>query len=103
MTEMQSFHAIKYFIANEFGIDVNRIKYETDLQSDLNIYGDDATELIILLRDRFKVDISSFELDLYFRGEGFSFLEFIGIRPKPVYKKLLIKDLVRSVEVGYLV
>jgi hypothetical protein len=103
MTEMASFHAIKFFVVNEFRIDGSRIKYETDLQSDLNIYGDDAAELIILLRDRFKVDISSFEIDQYFKGEGFSFMEFLGLRPKTVYRKLLIKDLVRAVEVGYLV
>ena len=100
---MSSYQNVVDFLVEDFGLDETIMTPNTDVQTDLNIYGDDAAELIILLRDRFKVDFSSFEIDQYFKGEGFSFKEFLGLRPKAVYRKLLIKDLVRAVEVGYLV
>lgn len=94
--------AVKNFISGEFGIDESRIKFDTDLQSDLNIYGDDASEFISLFAKQFNVDIKSFNFDEYFKGEGFSFVEFLGLKAVPVYKKLIIQDLVRAVELGYL-
>ncbi|MFN8317790.1 MAG: DUF1493 family protein [Saprospiraceae bacterium] len=97
-----NFLKIVEILDSEFGLDRGSIFLTTDLQSDLNIYGDDASEFISLFAKRFNVDIKYFNFDEYFKGEGFSLMEFLGLKAVPVYKKLLIRDLVRAVELGYL-
>ena len=42
----------------------------TDLQSDLNIYGDDASEFISLFAKRFNVILNTLILMSIFKGEG---------------------------------
>ncbi|MBK7010727.1 MAG: DUF1493 family protein [Saprospiraceae bacterium] len=99
---MTIFGSLKNFVSEEFGIDESRITLSTDLQSDLNIYGDDASEFISLFAKQLNVDIKYFNFDEYFKGEGSSLMEFLGHKSVPVYKKLLIQDLVLAVELGYL-
>ena len=99
---MKIFGSLKNFVSEEFGIDESRITLSTDLQSDLNIYGDDASEFISLFAKQLNVDIKYFNFDEYFKGEGSSLMEFLGHKSVPVYKKLLIQDLVLAVELGYL-
>ena len=99
---MTIFGSLKNFVSEEFGIDESRITLSTDLQSDLNIYGDDASEFISLFAKQLNVDIKYFNFDEYFKGEGSSLMEFLRHKSVPVYKKLLIQDLVLAVELGYL-
>lgn len=99
---METYQQIVEFISDEFGIDESRITMKTDIQQDLSIYGDDASEFIQLFSIRFNVDVSSFKFDNYFRGEGYDFFEFIGLKSIPSFKKLLISDLVRAVQEGAL-
>lgn len=75
---MKTYQHIVKFISDEFGIDESRITLKTDIQHDLNIYGDDASEFIQMFAVKFKVDISSFKFDYYFRGEGYDFLNLLG-------------------------
>lgn len=64
------FEKIKRFVID------TRWEYEfpltksTKIQSDLGIYGDDATEFIIAYSDRFHVDVSNFMAADYFSDEG---------------------------------
>ena len=65
---MTIFGSLKNFVSEEFGIDESRITLSTDLQSDLNIYGDDASEFISLFAKQLNVDIKYFNFDEYFKG-----------------------------------
>ena len=76
------------------------------LYHDLNIYGDDAIELLNCLDNQFNVDLSKFRFTDYFPSEGdrilprvFRFL--IGKKPKE-YKPLTLSSLNKAIVTGYL-
>ncbi|MGJ1421050.1 DUF1493 family protein [Sphingobacterium spiritivorum] len=76
------------------------------LYHDLNIYGDDAIELLNCFEEQFKVDLSRFRFTDYFPSEGdwilpslFRFLT--GKKPKE-YKQLTLSDLNKAINIGYL-
>lgn len=76
------------------------------LYHDLNIYGDDAIELLNCFAEQFKVDLSKFRFTDYFPSEGdrilpslFGFL--IGKKPKE-YKPLTLSNLNKAIDIGYL-
>ncbi|MBJ7406376.1 MAG: DUF1493 family protein [Bradyrhizobium sp.] len=49
----------------------------TDIARDLGVDGDDAHEFICRFADQFKVDMSEFDFDMYFGGEGFDLVGLI--------------------------
>jgi acyl carrier protein len=64
------FESLQSFISEEAGIDENRITPNTRLYDDLNIYGDDAMELIMKYGKKFNVNLTKFMAADYFEGEG---------------------------------
>ncbi|MBR0707307.1 DUF1493 family protein [Bradyrhizobium liaoningense] len=49
----------------------------TDIAWDLGVDGDDAHEFICRFADQFNVDMSEFDFDMYFGGEGFDLIGLI--------------------------
>ncbi|MFB6447393.1 DUF5958 family protein [Bradyrhizobium tunisiense] len=54
-----------------------QITLATDIARDLGVDGDDAHEFICRFADQFKVDMSEFDFDRYFGGEGFDLVGLI--------------------------
>lgn len=78
----------------------------TRLYHDLNIYGDDAAELLSKISDLYKIDLSDFHFEEYFPNEGdwvFPFiLRLITLRPKKIYKELTVGKLEKAIKAGVL-
>ncbi len=64
------FNKLISFISEIQGIPTNRFHYNSRLVDDLNIYGDDAYELLSAYVHEFNVDASNFNFDHYFPSEG---------------------------------
>ena len=77
-----------------------KVDRNTRLQSDLGIYGEDAIEFLEKFADRFNVDISEFNVDRYFRQEGFD--PFFALKKVlklvPDFNELTISDLEKAIE-----
>ncbi|WP_170132739.1 DUF1493 family protein [Pedobacter cryoconitis] len=75
------------------------------LSDDYGIYGDDADDLILDFSKKFNVDVSEFQIEDYFGGEGdviFKFFANLFNKQKP--KKILtINDLRLAIISGRLV
>ncbi len=93
------FLEIKKFIIKErwkyaFEIDMN-----TSIQSDLKIYGDDASEFISKFCKKFSLNCETFVFSDYFAPEPSWFDLF---RKTKAYKNLTVRDLMKAVEEGCL-
>ena len=75
---------------------------ETKIEKDLKITGDEAAEFLIKYGKKFKVNVSGFLMDEYFKGEGYSILECLGLRKSKVKKNLTVGDLVKGIKAGVL-
>ena len=76
------------------------ITASTELQDDLSIYGDDATEFLIEYSVFFKVDVSKFMAADYFDSEGF---DLFGLfKKRRSRKKLTVLHLQRGIDAGKL-
>lgn len=71
----------------------------TQIENELNIYGDDAVELILEYAKLFDVDVSKFMLSDYFADEG---LDLFSIFRKKKKKILTIGDLIKGIKAGKL-
>ncbi len=67
------------------------------MEKQLGIYGDDATEIMLVYGKEFNVDVSKFMAASYFSGEGFS---LFGKDEKT--KELTLGDLEKGVIAGRL-
>ncbi len=85
-----------------------QLTYETTLEKDLKITGDDAFDFMEAFFKKFKVDCSSFDINKFFTAEGFdplginSLLRKVKgnkVAPKKT-KDLTIRDLETSVKLG---
>ena len=99
---------VKFMIADQCSVPMEKLKGETRLLHDLGIDGDDAVELLERYGKEFGVDLATFKFDEYFGTEGcnpfcpfvvlFSVLfrrkKFRDFKAKP----LTINDLVRAAE-----
>lgn len=72
-----TFDELKKFILDERAEFSFELRRETQIERDLNIWGDDACDFIMAFGDRFRVDISKFNIDDYFDPEGDAFLRTI--------------------------
>ncbi|MGJ1269867.1 DUF1493 family protein [Sphingobacterium spiritivorum] len=76
------------------------------LYHDLNIYGDDAIELLNCFKEQFKVDLSRFQFTDYFPSEGDwilpSLFRFLTSKKPKEYKPLALSDLNKAINIGYL-
>ncbi|KAF2514155.1 DUF1493 family protein [Flavobacterium salilacus subsp. salilacus] len=95
MNKEKHLDEVRKFIIEERG----RYRFELQdyhsLQSDLGIYGMDASEFIMNFSNKFGVDVSSFDVDKYFRPEGYGYTD-------EGYSELTIADLIMSLETGVL-
>ncbi|MFC7526845.1 DUF1493 family protein [Parapedobacter sp. GCM10030251] len=82
------------------------ISNRTRLYHDLNIYGDDADELLSRFSELYGVDLSKFRFNDYFPNEGDwilpSILRLITLKPSKTYKELTVENLEKAIEAGYL-
>lgn len=97
---------IKLLIQQKMGKYKKKIDRSTALEHDLGITGDDAAELLAEYSDRFNVDVSKFNIGVYFMPEGDTILPsiislFTGKKASK-QKELTIGDLERGVIMGSL-
>jgi hypothetical protein len=78
----------------------------TRLYQDLNIYGDDASDLLSKYSEAFKVELKDFKFDTYFPNEGDSILpriiRMILMKPPQTYKELTVTKLNEGIDTGVL-
>ena len=86
---------IREFILKERGKYQFELQEHHSLQSDLEIYGNDAVDFVLNFGKIFGVDVSSFDAEKYFKPEGY-------IDSYKEYPELTIGDLVKSVNNGIL-
>jgi hypothetical protein len=101
------FEKIKCLVGETQGIKPARIERATRLELDLNIYGDDASELLLAYCKLFNVDLSQFMFDSYFSPEAFDPMApimslFYGRRRSVRERELTIGDLEKGVIAGKL-
>jgi hypothetical protein len=85
-----------FLFLNEIAsVEIDNLNIHKNLEIDLGITGDDASDLIAAFAERFKVDISKFKFHEYFYSEP-SFLSFNNNSSKR--KGLIIQDLVVAAE-----
>lgn len=79
------------------------LNLDDDLEWDIGVTGDDAFELLLEYRDKFDVDISTFEFNDYFFDEGRNIsLLFRRLTRSYNKKRLTIRDLFTAIDVGKL-
>jgi hypothetical protein len=66
---MPTFDEVADLVASETGTDRSRVRPESRLLHDLEIYGDDAGDLLEACASRFGIDFSDFVFDRYFYHE----------------------------------
>lgn len=97
------------FIENQRGFSVKPYSKMTNLQEDLGIYGDDASEFFINFSKEFNVDISNFSIEPYFDNEGSGLFLFFsrlftgknkGLKRNK--KTMTIEHLEKAIALGFL-
>lgn len=82
------------------------LNYDIRIYHDLNIYGDDADELLEKYAKEFNVDISFFKFTDYFPEEGdiliSTLIRILSLKQRTKYKELKISDLIHAAETGIL-
>lgn len=64
------FSRVREFVADQRGVDVEKVSEATTLFGDLGLDGDDATEFFQAFARAFQVDISEFDFSRFFGREG---------------------------------
>jgi acyl carrier protein len=93
------FEQIKQFVIFERGKYRFTLTFETTLEGDLHITGDDAIEFIVAFGKRFNIDVSNFDFVRYFGGEG----ELWGLTwklPTPNKLPITLRDLYNAALTG---
>ena len=91
-------------IAKETGTPPEHIQPAHRLNADLGVDGDDAEELLLAYREKFRVDMSGFDFHRYFGDEPNALSLFLlpwrlltgGEKSEPLF----VRDLVRSAQIG---
>jgi len=100
------FEELKDFIATDFGVSKNTIMKSSGLEDDLGIYGDDVVDLLLLYSEKFKVDISEFNVKKYISPEGDTILpaliRLITGKKKAKEKNLTVLHLQKGIICGKL-
>ena len=103
--DKQIFEKIKDFTVKQSGVSANKVVENAEIENDLGISGDDATDFLLAFSKEFKVDISDFMAAEYFSPEGDPILPAIRLftgKKSPKRKELRIKHLGKAVSVGRL-
>lgn len=93
------------FIAKQSGNYSFELSLKTELQYDLEIWGDDAVEFLLAFSKEFDVKINRFEAAKFFRRESFYIFSIVVNHfklDKKKYHSITISDLVESVKLGEL-
>lgn len=107
MTNDNVFEAVRAFVIQKTLYCTTDINEITELQKDLGIYGDDATEFLLSFGEEFNVDLSGFPADKYFKSEGGElpllhfFMKLFKINTE-THLPITIGDLVEAVRIGKL-
>lgn len=100
------FERLKDFVSEQAFIDKGDLSRESRIQEDLGITGDDSDEFLLAYGEKFKVDLSEFDIAKYFKPEGDTILPalirfFTGKKP-PEYLPLTLGDLENGIKRGKL-
>lgn len=92
-------------VARKAGVPTEQITRATRLVHDLHIDGDDATELVLEIRNRYELDMSEFDASQFFRSEPtlLSWLPFLPSQKRDRLENkrpLTVGDLVDAVQRG---
>ncbi len=97
---------IKLLIEEKMGKFKKEIDRDTALEFDLGITGDDASELLLEYSKKFNVDVSNFNMAVYFLPEGDtilpSIIRFFTGKKALKQEELTIGDLEKGVIAGRL-
>ena len=100
-----NFEKLKSFIIKQRGTYKFKLTRGLDLETDLEIYGDDVEEFIESFSIEFEVDVSRFDASKYFSPEGDPFIAKIAswilrLKAKKVIQRLpiTIGDLEKAIE-----
>jgi acyl carrier protein len=100
------FNAIQCLVIDKMGKYKKPFTRDTALEKDLGMTGDDAVEFLLDFGEKFKVDLSKFEINKYFLPEGDSFLpaiiRFFSGAKNPKQNELRLGDLEKAVLRGRL-
>jgi len=86
------------FISKRSGVNENEINYNSLIEDDLGVSGEDAEELIIEFSKHFKVNIDEFKFNKYFDPEpsAFDFLNHNNRKKEPLTVEHLAKGIARG-------
>ena len=100
------FEKLRQFIIRERWEYNFPLKRDTQIGSDLKIYGDDSDEFLIAFSKEFNVDVSKFKIGDYFGDEGDPILpaiiRVVTGKKKRQTKVLTIGHLEKAIEAGRL-
>ncbi|MDQ7015500.1 MAG: DUF1493 family protein [Gammaproteobacteria bacterium] len=93
------------FLSEFSGVNRENIELNSDIVKTLHLEGDDAIELLKFFGDRFKVNISKFDVENYFVPEIFfnpfyAALKYLFNKRSLPYKSLLVKYFVCAAMTG---
>ena len=96
---MTYYEELKILIAKYTGNE-KELLWDTAINNDLKIEGDDAVDFLLEFAEKFQVDISTFPFEDYFYNEGelsyFWLLKLLGL--KRAKKPLYISRLIQAIE-----
>jgi hypothetical protein len=97
---------IRILIEKKMGKYKRELNADTKLEYDLGITGDDAVEFLIEYSNKFNVDVSDFNIAMYFMPEGDTVLpaiiRFFTRKKALKQKELTIGDLEKGIVAGNL-
>jgi len=99
---------ITIIVSEEGDVPIRKISEDSTLFGDLNIDGDDAWDIFLRCHDKYGLDLSAFDFNLYFRNEpclkGFVYLyRKIKYRDKHIAAKkipITVKQLIGACKKG---
>lgn len=94
---------LKNFIIEQAMISKSTIiEWDSVVETDFGITGDDADDFVYSFSKAFNVDVSKFDIGLYFGGEGTNFFNLFKKKSKQPRKILTVGMLQKSIESGVL-
>jgi len=99
---------IRNMIPDSLLSDITDFNESTELESDLGITGDDASEFLFDFSQKFNIKLTHFDINQYFLLEGEDHLQtllgWLRLRKikKHNRKKLTIGDLIQAIKIGEL-
>jgi len=97
-TRESVFEELTLLLSKEFSVPIEIVGEDSVIEDDFGISGDDAYDLIEVLRKRFKLKIDDGVLAKYFSPE----VSLISLNAPPPTQKLTVRQLVESIISGEL-